>query len=393
MSIKNICFVALAGLFITACDNNNSSNAAFLAAGGGSSGNMVVTPSLGKMSNAFVQLRKPDGSEFSPDVGAELDADGTATVAVPASHTGPILVAVFANGQTEYFDESSGELENNDGAILPSMSVYLPEVKATVGVTPFTTMARFLLAGDTDITADDINTVNQAIAAQFGLGASFDITQPPVLIAQASDLDALDGSEPARYAAALAALAEVGSGGERPMAEVLNNMIDDIADGVLDAAVDGAPQAFVYADLGNAFSTAAAVLAASLPVDVNLSLNTINLDFNNLFAGGGDSGGGDTGGNGGANFSIGTLTVSGTFALNSISFDIPEVVINNTPVPSATDFSLIEEDVIGQFGASGSVTVTPVTNTATVLSFRVEFSGLNAGQSVRYSLLYEYTAS
>lgn len=90
------------------------------------------------------------------------------------------------------------------------------------------------------------------------------------------------------------------------------------------------------------------------------------------------------------------LTLSGTYRTSGIvSISVPlNITINDLPAPSVSDTTVIVDQVKTQLGASGisNIRVTSINNTASRVTFRVEFSATVAAVgNVSYDLTYDYT--
>ncbi len=139
---------------------------------------MKVTSSLGQIYDAdVVAISVTDGSEI-PGTRTLLGSDGSTEIALPDSFSGPLRIDVMGNAAASYFDEATNGLVPFTAN--HAIRVYLPKPQAEVGVSALTEIAASKLARLSNVTADDINTVNQAI--QNSLAPTLDITHPPYLI-------------------------------------------------------------------------------------------------------------------------------------------------------------------------------------------------------------------
>jgi len=102
----------------------------------------VITPAKGVIYGGTVTAYSVNGTVLaSGETGSLTSAQpGKATLNIPTSATGAILIKVSGNANTTYFDESTGR---NVGGAQISLATAAASVNsvATVGVTPFTTMA------------------------------------------------------------------------------------------------------------------------------------------------------------------------------------------------------------------------------------------------------------
>lgn len=94
--------------------------------------------------------------------------------------------------------------------------------------------------------------------------------------------------------------------------------------------------------------------------------------------------------------SLYTLNLSGTYKMSGIvSISVPlNLTIPNMPAPAVSDTTVIVDQVKTSLGASGisNVKVTSINNTASRVTFRVEFSATLTGVgNVTYDLTYDYT--
>ncbi|MES1981107.1 MAG: HYR domain-containing protein [Pseudomonadota bacterium] len=228
---------AVFSVLLLAC-GGGSSQVANAGAGLGASFNSVValtvTPSLGKISNADVVLKRPDGTVLNTVNTGTL---GTATFSnVPGNS--PLLIEVKGTTNSTYYDEAVNSTQafantlNLRGAILtPATGVI------NVGVTPLTEAAVARLIGlGLSLTAPNITNVNSAVANAFSMP---DILLPPALVGSSGDLSALSNTLAGQYALKLAALAQVAHAKNgalsNPAAAVLPAFSQDLADGKLDS--------------------------------------------------------------------------------------------------------------------------------------------------------------
>lgn len=110
----------------------------------------VVVPAKGIIYGGTVTAYSADGKVVATGTTGTLTSanPGQVTLQIPSSVTGAILYKVTGDANTTYFDEASGR--NVNGAAI-SLATAAPSVTAaaTVGVTPFTTMAAKLSGIDT----------------------------------------------------------------------------------------------------------------------------------------------------------------------------------------------------------------------------------------------------
>jgi len=102
----------------------------------------VITPAKGIIYGGIVTAYSADGKVLaSGETGSLTSAQpGKATLNIPTSATGAILIKVSGNANTTYFDESTGRNVSGAELSLATAAASINSV-ATVGVTPFTTMA------------------------------------------------------------------------------------------------------------------------------------------------------------------------------------------------------------------------------------------------------------
>lgn len=280
---------------LTACSDSDTS--------GGTgptppSGSVTVTPSLGKVFDAAVEVRcAATGTTLGSGV---IGATGSIALTLTGSCTGPVIIELLASGTSTYFDEQSNAVISlPSGTQLRSVLPSLAAVTGTIAITPLTEIAfqqALAAAGNVEsaLTALQVTTANAAVAAQvFGAAAAgIDILQVPTLWDASLTTGSLGDAAADRYAFLLAALAGLGSTSGTPALAATTALADDLADGTLDGFTgtdvtytSGNLVTLLEAEFGDFASYANAALQTLLGID----------------AGGGDGdGGGDGGGDSGA---------------------------------------------------------------------------------------------
>lgn len=126
---------------------------------------------------------------------------------------------------------------------------------------------------------------------------------------------------------------------------------------------------------------------ATYDIDVNgenfafnaqINTDSIVVDFNGTGPNGNQVGNGDW-----------TLLVTGTYSVNGMNIDIPDVTVNNIEAPNLT---LVEQAVQNSYQSVGEVDITVQTDTDSHKVFVVTFSGsFDQVGAVTYNLTYDYT--
>ena len=251
-------FVSLAALAgLSACDS-----AQVLVDSTPSSTATTVTPSLGLVRNATVNLYAQDGATLLGS--SETGADGRVDVSV-SGYNGPIVVEVLGDDvDAVYYDEASMTLLSFPAG--QRMRALVPGPGGNVGVTPLTEVAyqTALLEDAFPLTTNDVNTINEAVRAALAPGL-VSILSVPTLVDASTPANTLADTEAGRYALILAALAELGSGQAAPALAVLEALAADAADGAIDGqnadGSVGAPYADFINDMSGALNTAASSYA------------------------------------------------------------------------------------------------------------------------------------
>ena len=234
-----------------------------------------VVPSLGLIRNAEAQLLDINGTEI-PGSSQVIGTTGTVDLTYPANWNRPLLVQVSGRPGAEYYDEAAK-------AFLPfqegRLRTYLESPQSEVAVTSLTELAATML--DSQLTIDSaqiresMETIRQALAPSLS-----DITQPPLLVGNISDLQQAADEMPSRHAAVLAALAEMGYGQETPALTMIFQLRQDFLDGVMDGMFQGAPiegLSYSIASFEEVFSQALAIALQGSTM-THQSFGTRNLD-------------------------------------------------------------------------------------------------------------------
>lgn len=218
------------------------------------SGSVTVTPSLGKVANAAVEIRcAATGSTLGSGV---LGASGSIPLTLTGGCSGPVVIELFASAASTYFDEQSNAVVSLPaGTQLRALVPTLAAVTGNIAVTPLTEVAfrQALTAAannESAITAAQVTTANGAVAAQvFGAAAAgINILQVPTLWDAALTTGSLGDTPADRYAFLLAALAGLGSASGTPALAATTALATDLADGVVNG-VTSADVTYTSGDL------------------------------------------------------------------------------------------------------------------------------------------------
>lgn len=291
-------FLLASVLLVSACDPAETATTT-----GGSvtphpaSTSATLTPSLGRVSNAAVEVRcLATGNVLGS---GSLASSGSASLTLRGTCSGPVLAEVLANGSTTYFDEKLASTTAFPSgvslrAIVPVFTAGTPLYIALTPLTEIATRQAIATAGgESTVSAAQASAANSAVVPQlFGAGSSLDILTPPTLV-NAAGSGSLGTGAADRYAFYLAALAHLGSGSQ-PALAVSNALATDLADGILDGTTSSSVS-YTTANFASLIDTALDDAAgyASAALQTELGLDTGGGD-----TGGGDTGGGDTGGGG-----------------------------------------------------------------------------------------------
>lgn len=279
----------LSSALLVACDDGGSSGG---GGGGGASTTLNATPSLGKVMNAAVEARcLASGSVIGT---GDTGTTGTASIALTAACTGPVIIELAPNGGTTYYDEKLGTTASFTGGALRTLLPSVSGSTVNVAITPLTEIATrqaLQAAGNVEsaITPTQINTANSAVGAQvFGsLATGLNILQPPTVWDSSIAAGALGTSSADRYALLLAGLAGMASAGSAaPALDVANALAADLQDGTLSGATS---TGFTYT-AGN-FATLRTTALNTFATYASSALQSAL----GITGGGGGGGGGSTG--------------------------------------------------------------------------------------------------
>ncbi|MFN3237087.1 MAG: hypothetical protein ACE37D_08500 [Pseudomonadales bacterium] len=360
---------------------------------------LVISASLGQLTNADVTVTTANGAAVDGGTGT-IDSSGTATLMIPANTPSPIVVTVSGNSQARYFDESFG-----GGVDFPgdrSIRAYSRSSRRAVGVTTLTELAAQVASQvGTNVTDEDVDTINESVRQMFAPDVS-DILTPPVLVSEANMNQSLGTDEASIYALRLAALATLGAGSDAPALTVLSQLSTDLADGVIDGRGTDGPIANVsYDNFAQAFANAVQLAGATFAnseLAAQLDNVTVSTGANLLqqLVDGGlelpstvveDISSGGTG-----NFD---LTISGNVTTAGVSAPF-SVTLNRVPAPDPGDTSAVTNEVSNTVAGLSGITglsVTVVNNTASQVTFDVNFDAEQAGSAISVSLRYDYVQS
>lgn len=337
---------------------------------------VTVTPSLGLIKNADVQLLTLANKQVVEGATGSTGDDGTATITVPSGTTGPFIVEVKPTSESEYFDESKGQF-----LPLPStttLRAVMASLQNQVGVTTLTEIAANSIISANVVDATSVNAVNEQI--KNALAPALDsILQAPQLVSE-NVAGSINNDQAGIYATTLAGLAKLGSSQDNPAIAILNSLKADFLDNVLDGKVgDQVFENPVYnsetfvSDLSSQISAYANSFGVeALSADVNgifslddikktlegleeilkdLNLDDISFDFipGGLIPGGDDDDDDDQG----SDDIVPTLTITGTSTTAGISVNLPEIKLENIPAPNPEDLGEIEKQIKTQIESQG----------------------------------------
>ncbi|KID57000.1 hypothetical protein JF50_14115 [Pseudoalteromonas luteoviolacea] len=337
---------------------------------------VTVTPSLGLIKNADVQLLTLANKQVVEGATGSTGDDGTATITVPSGTTGPFIIEVKPTSESEYFDESKGQF-----LPLPStttLRAVMASLQNQVGVTTLTEIAANSIISANVVDATSVNAVNEQI--KNALAPALDsILQAPQLVSE-NVAGSINNDQAGIYATTLAGLAKLGSSQDNPAIAILNSLKADFLDNVLDGKVgDQVFENPVYnaetfvSDLSSQISAYANSFGVeALSADVNgifslddikktlegleeilkdLNLDDISFDFipGGLIPGGDDDDDDDQG----SDDIVPTLTITGTSTTAGISVNLPEIKLENIPAPNPEDLGEIEKEIKTQIESQG----------------------------------------
>ncbi|KZN61987.1 hypothetical protein N473_20815 [Pseudoalteromonas luteoviolacea CPMOR-1] len=337
---------------------------------------VTVTPSLGLIKNADVQLLTLANKQVVEGATGSTGDDGTATITVPSGTTGPFIVEVKPTSESEYFDESKGQF-----LPLPStttLRAVMASLQNQVGVTTLTEIAANSIISANVVDAASVNAVNEQI--KNALAPALDsILQAPQLVSE-NVAGSINNDQAGIYATTLAGLAKLGSSQDNPAIAILNSLKADFLDNVLDGKVgDQVFENPVYnaetfvSDLSSQISAYANSFGVeALSADINgifslddikktlegleeilkdLNLDDISFDFipGGLIPGGDDDDDDDQG----SDDTVPTLTITGTSTTAGISVNLPEIKLENIPAPNPEDLGEIEKQIKTQIESQG----------------------------------------
>ncbi|KZN53887.1 hypothetical protein N474_18765 [Pseudoalteromonas luteoviolacea CPMOR-2] len=384
---------------------------------------ITVTPSLGLIKNADIQvLTLSDNQPVSGATGSTGDS-GSATITIPAGSTGPFIVEVMPTSESEYFDEAKGTF-----LPLPTdtkLRAVLSALQSQVGVTTLTEIAANSIVSANVTDASSVNAVNEQIRKALA-PALQSILQAPQLISE-NAAGSVNNDQGGIYAVTLAALANLGSTQDNPALAILNSLKADFLDNQLDGKVgDKAFQNPIYnadsfiSDLSTQITTYANSFGVSdLASDINstfllneikktlegleeildgLNLDDLNFDFipdGFLPDDDDDDNDGDDQDDQGNDDSTSTLTITGTTTTAGITTELPAITVNNVPAPNPEDLNAIEQQIKTQVESQG-ITVTNlefnlVSASSEKVVVSVKYSFSTSGVTVTADLTYTWS--
>ena len=270
---------------VSACSGGGSSASGVSSAGTASTGVSVsITPSLGKINNADVAIKKADGSVLAT---LNMGSLGSVTFSdLPANS--PLLVEVKGTASATYYDEARNTNPAFDTSMTLRAAFITPAAGGSmnVGVTPLTDVAVARLIGaNLAQTEANITNVNAAVGSAFSVP---NILLAPRSVASSADLHALNDDTTigaGRYALKLAALAKMAlaqnSALTAPAATLMATLSQDMNDGKLDgkngsAALSSPP--YAAASFAADWKTAA-IAVATANTNTNFSNFLLNSNF------------------------------------------------------------------------------------------------------------------
>lgn len=311
----------LAATLLTACGGDDSTSPA--APGPVTpTGAVTVTPSLGKVFNAAVEVRcAATGLTLGS---GSTGATGSIALTLTGACSGPVVIELLAFPTSTYFDEQANAVVAMPAgtrlrAVLPSLAA----ATGNVTVTPLTEIAvRLALdaaGSESALTALQVTTANAAAAARvFGAAATgIDILAVPTPWDASLTIGSLGDTAADRYAFLLASLAGLGASAGAPAVAVANALAGDLDDGSLDG-VSSTDVNYTSANLQTLLEAEYADFAAY----ANAALQT---------ALGISTGGGGGGGGGGA-FPSETITLPATLTTLLPASELTSVVGTYTGV-------------------------------------------------------------
>lgn len=249
--------VAFLGALLVACGGGGGggSNPPASSGGGGDSGGgsgstltetLTISASLGRITDATVKIYAADYEQVIGE--GALDENGKAQITVTYSQLEPAIVEVTAGANSSYFDEAAGEVALAEGSKLHAMTTD----PASTAVTPLTELAWQLALnkGSFPLDAERVELMNDAVSKLFS-GGLRSITYAPEILAEMPAPNSQTIGLDDLYAALLGAFAKVGSAEGSPALAVLEDLSQDVADGVLnDNFFTPEDVNYVYEDFG-----------------------------------------------------------------------------------------------------------------------------------------------
>lgn len=289
--------------------------------GGGNDGSsgassVMVTPSLGVVTNATVNVYQADGTTL---LGAgELGSAGQVTIDIQG-YSGPVVIEVAGDSDAQYYDEATGALVS-----LPAgkkIRAMASSASGTFAVTALTELAYQGAVGQNllPLDASEVDAMNEKVRAALAAEVGSLLT-PPTAFNVGTTVGSLGNDDAGKYALKLAALAQLGSGQAAPALAVMEALIADLADGVIDGnGSGGASVNAPYASFASELTTAIGTIAASFGTTAlqtatsGFAAPTTSIDF--TYGSGGTTSGGSTSG--------GSTSGGGALSCNTSLFSVP----------------------------------------------------------------------
>jgi len=259
-SLQRLAALLVLSIIVAGCGNDGGANVVEPVVV--ATQQIIVTPSLGRTRGAGVRAVQPDGTTLSDEV--DTGGDGRAILQIPASYGGPLIIEMRGKAGATYFDEGSGQEEDfPEGQLLRSA---MASPTGEVGLSILTELAvRLAEASGETLDADAINAANERIRAALAPEVA-DLLTPPTAVDGDTAAGSIDDSDAGQLAARLGALAMLATSDTAPALAILQQLADDVSDGVIDGVgADGmiADPVYMPATFATDFVTAVRDFAAA----------------------------------------------------------------------------------------------------------------------------------
>lgn len=227
---------------------------------GSSASSVTISPSLGVVTNATVNVYQADGATLLGT--GELGSAGQVTINIP-DYSGPVVIEVAGDSNAQYYDEATGALVS-----LPAGKKIRAMASSASGTFAVTVLTELAYQGAVaqnllPLDANEVDAMNEKIRAALASEIG-NLLTPPTAFNATTTAGSLGNDDAGRHALKLAALASLGNGQAAPALAVLESLVADLADGAIDGnGSGGASVNAPYSNFASQLTAAVGTMAAN----------------------------------------------------------------------------------------------------------------------------------